>query len=93
MKKIAVIVFLAGMVLITSSIYAVSYLNYTDIKKDNDILREKIKNVSSKNENEEDTTVTLNENVKKLEEDLKDEINTYNLWLKTKEKITSALSS
>lgn len=93
MKKIAAIVFLAGMVLITSSIYAVSYLNYTDIKKDNDILREKIKNVSSKNENEEETTVTLNENIKKLEEDLKDEINTYNLWLKTKEKITSALSS
>jgi hypothetical protein len=93
MKKIATIVFLAGIVLITSSVYAVSYLNYTTVKKDNDVLREKIKKVDFQNKVEENTTVTLNDNIKKLEEELKEEINIYNLWLKTKDKITSALSS
>jgi len=93
MKKIATIVFLAGMVLITSSIYAVSYLKYTSVKKDNDVLRENIKKVDSQNKDELDTTVTLNENIKNLEEELKEEINTYNLWLSTKEKLALALSS
>ena len=92
MKKIAVIVFLSGLVIIISSVYAVSYLNYNTIKKDNEILKEKIKRIDLDNKAEEKNTVTLKENITKLEEELKEEINTYNLWLKTKEKLTLALS-
>ncbi|MBQ7136978.1 MAG: hypothetical protein IJO43_03290 [Bacilli bacterium] len=92
MRKIAVIIFLAGMVLITSAIYAISYLNYLEAKNANIHLQEKINMIDSNNKNEEKNNVTLNENIKVLEEELKEEINTYNLWLNTKEKIILALS-
>ena len=93
MKKIAFIVFLAGILLIVSSIYVVSYINYNEIKEENEELVKKIEKINNENKNEEKRTVTLNNELTKLQEDLKVEINEYNLWVNLKEKLNLALSS
>lgn len=93
MKKIAVIIFLASILLIVSSVYVVSYMNYNAVKQDNEVLLEKIEKINTENDNEENKSITLNENINKLQEDFKEEINEHNLWLKTKEKLSLALSS
>lgn len=93
MKKVVVIVFLIGIFLGSIAIYTVSYLDYLDVKNNNDTINEKIKKISNKNNSEEKNTITLRENISKLEKDLSEEIKIYNEWQQLKEKLTSSLSS
>jgi len=93
MKKIAFIVFLAGILLIVSSVYVVSHINYNEVKDKNEALVKKIEKINDENKNEEKKKVALNNELTKLQENLKVEINEYNLWVNLKEKLNSALSS
>lgn len=92
MKKIVAIVVLIVILLISSSICIISYNKYVTIEKENMDLEEKIKKIDIDNKQKKEENVTLSDNISKIQEELKEEIEKYNQWVKTKENLTLALS-
>lgn len=93
MKKIVGLAFFSCLLLVTSSIFVVVNLKYTTIKKENANLNQQIISAALNNGLENENGITLKEELDELKEKLKKEINEYNLWIKTKEKLTSITSS
>lgn len=93
MKKIALIVFLGGILLIASSIYVVSYVNYINVKDANESIVKKINKTTANKEKENDNNTTLNNDLTKLQQDLKNKTEEYNVWQSMKEKLNSTISS
>ncbi len=93
MKKIVVVVLLSGILLVVSSIYVVTYLDYNKEKENNKILVEKINKITTDSKQENNNNITLNDELIKIQEDYKEEIKEYSLWTSLKEKINSSLSS
>lgn len=93
MKKIIAITVLSCLLIVVSDFFLSAKLNYTKIKKENINLIQTFKGTEFNNELEEENSITLKEELDELKEKLKKEINEYNLWIKTKEKLTSVTSS
>lgn len=93
MKKIVTVVLLSGILLVVSSIYVVTYLDYNKEKENNKILVEKINKIATDSDQENNNNITLNDELIKIQEDYKEEIKEYSLWTSLKEKISSSLSS
>lgn len=93
MKKIVIVVLLSGILLVVSSIYVVTYLDYNKEKENNKILTEKINKIATDSDQENNNNITLNDELTKIQKDFKEEIKEYSLWTSLKEKINSSLSS
>jgi len=93
MKKIIIIAVLSCLLLVISFLFVIVNLNYTKIKKENINLKQQIIGTNSNNVLEYENGVTLKEELDKLQKKLEKEISEYNLWIKTKEKLTSITSS
>lgn len=93
MKKIIAITVLSCLLIVVSDFFLSANLNYTKIKKENINLIQTFKGTEFNNELEEENSITLKEELDELKEKLNKEINEYNLWIKTKEKLTSVTSS
>ena len=93
MKKIIIIAVLSCLLIVVSFFFTTTYLSYAKIKKENITLQETLKITEFNKNNEEQNSITLKDELDALKEKLKKEINEYNLWIKTKEKLTSITSS
>lgn len=93
MKKIIIIAVLSCLLIVVSALFVNANLNYAKTKKEHINLMETFKETEFNNELEEENSITLKDELDGLKEKLKKEINEYNLWIKTKEKLTSIISS
>lgn len=93
MKKIIIITVLSCLLIVVSALFVSANLNYTKTKKENINLIQTFKVTEFNNELEEENSITLKDELDELKEKLKKEINEYDLWIKTKEKLTSIISS
>lgn len=93
MKKIIIITVLSCLLIVVSALFVNANLNYTKVKKENINLIQTFKGTEFNNELEEENSITLKDELDALKEKLKKEINEYDLWIKTKEKLTSVISS
>ena len=93
MKKIIIITVLSCLLIVVSALFVSANLNYTKVKKENINLIQTFKVTEFNNELEEENSITLKDELDELKEKLKKEINEYDLWIKTKEKLTSIISS
>lgn len=93
MKKIIIITVLSCLLIVVSALFVNANLNYTKAKKENINLIQTFKGTEFNNEVEEENSITLKDELDELKEKLKKEINEYDLWIKTKEKLTSIISS
>lgn len=93
MKKIITIIVLSCLLIVVSALFVSANLNYTKAKKENINLIQTFKVTEFNNELEEENSITLKDELDELKEKLKKEINEYDLWIKTKEKLTSIISS
>ena len=93
MKKIITIVVLSCLLIVISFFFTKANLNYAKIKKENITLQQTFIGTEFNNELEKENSITLKDELDGLKEKLKKEINEYNLWIKTKEKLTSIISS
>ena len=93
MKKIIAILILSCLLVIVSFFFVSANLKYTKIKKENINLQQTFIGTEFNNELEEKNSITLKDELDGLKEKLKKEINEYNLWIKTKEKLTFIISS
>lgn len=92
MKKTVIVVLLSGILLIVSSIYVMTYLEYNNEKETSKTLIEKIDKITADNQKENDNNITLNDELIKIKEKSKKEIKDYNSWTSLKEKLNSFLS-
>lgn len=92
MKKIVIVGLLSGILLVVSSIYVLTYLEYNNEKENNKTLAEKIDKITTDNKKENDNNITLNDELIKIKDKSKKEIKDYNSWTTLKEKLNSFLS-
>lgn len=93
MKKIIIITVLSCLLIVVSALFVSANLSYAKAKKENINLIQTFIGTEFNNELEEKNSITLKDELDGLKEKLKKEINEYNLWIKTKEKLTSIISS
>jgi len=93
MKKIIAIVVLSCLLVLVSFFFVSANLKYAKLKKENINLQQTFISTEFNNNQEKENSITLKDELGELKEKLKKEINEYNLWIKTKEKLTSITSS
>ena len=92
MKKIALMLLFVGASFIAVSMYFKTHSNYTNLKQENAAIKNKIKNIDTKKQIENDLNATLNNDLINLKAKLNKEIKKYEVWVKTKEKLNSVIS-
>lgn len=92
MKKIIIVVFIAILITGITSLYIVTHSNYVKLKQNNSSIKNEIKNIDEKKQTESNLNTTLKDDLTNLEKKLNKEVERYNLWKKTKEKLSSVTS-